>query len=210
MSYHPDHVKTEALRLYHETRRPLQEIADELGISVSSISVWVAKAGASKRGHDHRRRANPKDVVALHTQDRLTLTEVARRVGVSRERVRQIVRKAGVPESFSRDVLRERQALRWVPWRCEACGREERLSPYQAAHRKRCDQCRRNPIPDQELIAELLRLAQQLNRTPRQADIRDYGRYSAGPYYRRWGSLRIAQRAAGLSPNPVGRPRRAR
>ncbi|OYR56653.1 homing endonuclease associated repeat-containing protein [Halorubrum halodurans] len=56
-----------------------------------------------------------------------------------------------------------------------------------------------------DLINEIQRLADELDRTPRIRDMREHGEYSGTPYMREFGSWSDAVEAAGLEPNePAG------
>lgn len=56
-------------------------------------------------------------------------------------------------------------------------------------------------LSDDELIAELQRLADELESTPKMTDMRDHGKHSPTTYHTRFGSWNAALEAAGLSPN---------
>ncbi|MDR5673114.1 hypothetical protein RH858_08120 [Halalkaliarchaeum sp. AArc-GB] len=57
-------------------------------------------------------------------------------------------------------------------------------------------------IPDQELLAELRRLADELDRTPKEKDMTSRGHHGTQTYRNRFGSWNQAVEAAGLSPRP--------
>lgn len=61
-------------------------------------------------------------------------------------------------------------------------------------------------LPVDGLLEALRQLARTLGRTPSRSDLTEAG-LSHMAYVRRFGSLSQAQEAAGLSANPVGRPR---
>ncbi|MFC5972062.1 homing endonuclease associated repeat-containing protein [Halomarina salina] len=56
----------------------------------------------------------------------------------------------------------------------------------------------RNTVPEEELIEELRRVAEEVERVPRMADMDEHGRFSASAYHRRFGSWPAARKAAGL------------
>lgn len=58
-----------------------------------------------------------------------------------------------------------------------------------------------NQIPEDELIEELQRLADDLGETPTAADMDDNGAYSHGTYVTRFGTWNQAVETAGLTPN---------
>jgi hypothetical protein len=59
-------------------------------------------------------------------------------------------------------------------------------------------------IPDEDLLRELRRLAEQLARTPTFIEMARLGRYGPTTYHARFGSWRDACSRAGLAPNPRG------
>ncbi|WP_336363176.1 homing endonuclease associated repeat-containing protein [Halalkalicoccus salilacus] len=52
-----------------------------------------------------------------------------------------------------------------------------------------------------ELLAELQRLADEVESTPKMTDMRDHGKFSPTTYHTRFGSWNAALEAAGLTPN---------
>ncbi|WP_415383016.1 homing endonuclease associated repeat-containing protein [Halosimplex sp. TS25] len=60
---------------------------------------------------------------------------------------------------------------------------------------------REQNISDEDLLAELRKLANELDRTPTMADMDETARYSHGPYQTRFGSWNEAIEKAGLTPN---------
>lgn len=70
-----------------------------------------------------------------------------------------------------------------------------------------------NRTPSDDLLAEIRRLAAELDGTPRLKDMREQGKYGAKPYYRAFGSWNAALEDAGLginrpSPNELKEERR--
>ncbi|MFQ3293030.1 MAG: hypothetical protein ACI8VE_000084 [Natrialbaceae archaeon] len=57
-------------------------------------------------------------------------------------------------------------------------------------------------IPDEALLAELRRLARELEKTPSEEDMRHHGNHSINTYKHRFGSWNEAIAAADLAPNP--------
>jgi hypothetical protein len=55
------------------------------------------------------------------------------------------------------------------------------------------------PIPDEKLLAEISRLADELEKVPSFQDMNQHGTYSAPPYIRAFGSWNKAVEAAGYS-----------
>jgi predicted HNH restriction endonuclease len=53
-------------------------------------------------------------------------------------------------------------------------------------------------ISEEELLSELNRLAEELDRSPKRRDMREFGKYSGGVYWKRFGSWNDALREAGL------------
>jgi hypothetical protein len=56
-------------------------------------------------------------------------------------------------------------------------------------------------IPDEDLLDDLTRLADDLGHTPKQDEVIKDGKYSVKPYRARWGTFNEALVAAGLKPN---------
>ncbi|AEH39283.1 homing endonuclease associated repeat-containing protein [Halopiger xanaduensis] len=62
----------------------------------------------------------------------------------------------------------------------------------------------RHRISDEELLEEIHRLVDELDKVPTAQEMSDHGQYSHRPYFRRWDGWQAAVRAAGYE--PVGRP----
>lgn len=62
-------------------------------------------------------------------------------------------------------------------------------------------------IPDKALLAELRRLASEMEKTPSEEDMRHHGNHSINTYKHRFGSWNEAIETAGLDPNPDRRER---
>lgn len=60
------------------------------------------------------------------------------------------------------------------------------------------------PLPREDLIAELKRLAEKLERPPSAADMKTVGEYSTDAYRNHFGSWNNAVEAAGFDPTPEG------
>lgn len=138
-------------------------------------------------------------IVALHVEEGLTFREIGDQEGLTPERVRQIVRRAGVPEWVTASV--RSAATRKPRPKCVDCG--ERVRELKS---RRCHRCnvKSTKVTDAELLAHLRSLAKRLGVTPGSRDL-----VAASPpghvvYFQRFGSLRRAQELAGLRPNPVG------
>lgn len=155
-----------------------------------------------------------RDLVRMHVGERMTLAEIGERVGLSRERVRQRVRRAGVGTHVTRMIVREQREAKRVLWECATCGYQEALKPSRATITTYCStRCARGHnrrYTDDYLLDHLRNLASQLGRTPSQHDINDHDGPAHPTYCKRFGSIREAQRRAGLRPNRRGgwRPKR--
>lgn len=141
-----------------------------------------------------------------------SLTAIAATLGVSRERVRQIVRRAGVPLSVTAPIARSaRKEVRdrcRVPFSCRCCGRVELVVPSDSRRTGGyCSRTCRRTEKRAELLKHLRALADRMGVTPGQDAINRAGPPSHVDYVRYWGSIRAAQQAAGLTPNSRGRPR---
>jgi hypothetical protein len=143
-------------------------------------------------------------MAALHVGERKTLEDVAKHFGVSRERVRQRVRKIGVPEAVTKEIRLENCRGR-VEVTCPTCG-QKRVTQQSVVHRACSYECsvKRRSMSDEALLAELRRLEQEVGRTPSIHDMNDRGRYSHTTYVNRFGSWTAACEAAGLTPNRRG------
>jgi len=145
-------------------------------------------------------------IVHLHVEDRKTLTAIGEQVGLSRERVRQIIRAAGIDKSVTRSIVSEIDKHRYIDITCEYCG----LTVKRAARKVRAGRfCSRRcsnahcTLSSEELLSQLRKLALMLGHTPRMTDFgAPYPSHHA--YYTRFGSLMSAQKLAGLTPNPRG------
>ena len=78
---YPPEFKTEAVRLYRSSGRPLSEIANDLGCSVESLRLWVKQADIDEGRAD-----------GLKTEEREELSLLRRRVRVL-EQEREILKK---------------------------------------------------------------------------------------------------------------------
>lgn len=144
-----------------------------------------------------------RQILDMHCRDHMTLSQISAVVGVSRERVRQIVRSQGVTRLESRvlmQVKRRRYCVRCgVPFLPRA--RTSRFCGVAcAAENSRHD--------DADMIRYMQDLAARLGRTPTKVDLDEAGPPSVLSYQKHFGSLRAAQAAAGLVPNGRGRPAR--
>lgn len=81
---YPLEFKVEAVRLFRESGRPLQQIADELGVSSNSLREWVKRS-------DIASGARP----GLDSDERAELNRLRRENRVLREE-REILKKAAV------------------------------------------------------------------------------------------------------------------
>lgn len=151
-------------------------------------------------------------MIELHVVHRKTLTDIGKIIGVSRERVRQIVRRAGIPEDLTEEI-RRKQSMNRVTHVCEWCGREKELRACDAENRRFCStdcyhDSLRDQLSDEALLDALRDLAGTLGRTPTKEDVCEHTPHSHTVYYDRFGSFRKAQRLAGLKPNKLGGSRR--
>lgn len=145
-------------------------------------------------------------IVHLHVEDRKTLTEIGELVGLSRERVRQIMRAAGIDKAVTRSIVSAIDKHRYIDITCEHCGQTvKKVARKVNAGRfcsRRCSNADRM-LSSEELLSQLRRLALVLDHTPRMTDFgAPYPSHHV--YYSRFGSLLSAQKLAGLTPNPRG------
>lgn len=164
-------------------------------------------------GNDPKTERN-EDIVFRHLCGE-TLTDLGRAYGISVERVRYIVRRAGV-------TVAESRAAYWdsamITCECETCGEtfERRATFVDRLGARFCSRaCIRGGGPprtwsDEELLEHLRTLSRKLGRTPTANHLIAHSPPSHVTYYERFGSLRAAQKAAGLEPNTLGGPRNGR
>jgi hypothetical protein len=143
--------------------------------------------------------------------DNWTLQEIGDHHSVTRERVRQLVARAGVntPDmKLRRSEYRKRQ--RRVTKKCDACGNDYLgMGPD-----RKCEDCIDNnvriPHPrrytDEALLDEIRRLSAECGYTAGVKDMIERGRYSHTLYYRSFGSFKNAQKLAGFEPMGLGAP----
>ncbi len=144
------------------------------------------------------------EIVRMHVEERLTLSEIGRRLNLTRARIHQLVRRAGVTESTTRRIQTEAAMREWIQPVCEQCGQAgPATQPYRV--KEFCSRECGDKHKDAVILRELRRIALVLGRTPNQADLPgEYGETWFMTYHRRFGSLRRAQTLAGLTPNKVG------
>lgn len=141
-------------------------------------------------------------------QDGETMEAIGGDYGITRERVRQILERAGVPRRQPKDWLSGRR-VEYVTYACLACGQEHECAPSRRIPKETfCDRECRTLYRRDQLIEDMQRLARRLGRTPGQPQINAHAPPYHMDYYRYFGSVRAAQQAAGLTPNKIGRPYR--
>lgn len=148
-----------------------------------------------------------QNIVNEHVHARRTLQDIGDDYGLTRERVRQIVRRAGVSPKVTAAVKHE-NAVERVLFVCEVCGKKNLLKPAVARTRRVCShECSgklRRAYTHEDLLDHLRDLALELGCTPGVNDVIAHDGPSHTMYYRYFGSLRAAQAEAGLKPNKVG------
>lgn len=152
------------------------------------------------------------EIVKRHLEG-LSFGQVAQEFNISRERVRQLVRRAGVSPEQSRKILREVRSRNKVTLRCgnPECGKAFQVDPSDVRNRnrrfcsRRCAASDSRKYSDEYLLQRLRDLADKLGWTPRATDINEDGFPRSQMYFDRFGTLSRAQRLAGLTPNRRGR-----
>ena len=162
------------------------------------------------------RQARDAELVALYMGG-ATMEEIGQAVGLTRERVRQRIRRAGYVGTHRRGpdpsaVCRAAETalslgeVARISGCCADAARRVLVTLGKwAAFKERCTLHRRMRTRA-ALLIKLRHLAARLGRTPRIRDINRTRGMSHPLYFRYFGSLRAAQIAAGLEPNPVGQP----
>ncbi len=144
------------------------------------------------------------EMVRLYVDEHKTLQNIGDHFGVTRERVRQIVRRAGVGRDVTSANFAFRSEADLVDMVCEECGSVTRRQPSSV--RQFCSwRCsgKSKTITSAHALRELRRLALMLGNTPGMMDlVAPWPTHTI--YYRLFGSLRAAQDIAGLTPNKRG------
>ena len=153
--------------------------------------------------------ARNREMARMHVEDRMTLSEIGRWYGLSRERIRQVVRHEGVAQSVTADVAapaRRRQRVPRLGRVCEECTDSFEVLPNRAAQLFCSRRCWIVSVSysEAELIRHLQKLATLLGRTPTRFDMNAADGPSHTVYTRHFGTLRNAQASAGLKPNGRG------
>jgi transposase len=95
---YPSEFKAEAVRLYHQSGKNLQEIASDLGISTNSLREWLRRA-------DGNNVSNGKSQTSLSHDEREELRRLQRENRILREE-REILKKAAA--FFAQETNRTR------------------------------------------------------------------------------------------------------
>ncbi len=154
--------------------------------------------------------ARNREMVRMHVGDLMTLRAIGQTFGLSGERVRQLIRLAGVTPGMS-DVLRsQRTLLKIRTINCGCCDTVFSFMPKNGMRRQFCSRnCAfkaKRTRTDSEMLDHMKRLSVLLGCTPGKRDLDFHGPPCCMSYQKWFGSLRSAQIAAGLTPNKVGRP----
>lgn len=161
--------------------------------------------------------ARNAEIVRLHVEEEVPKAELSRRFDLTSERVRQIINEAGVDPEVSaavaaknrRRIAARRRAdakARRVVKTCPKCGGEFSHARFveQTWCSRECAGAARRvwDWSDDDALDYLRRLAQELGHTPSANEIyQDASAPSHTWFYDRFGSIRAAQEAAGLTPN---------
>lgn len=95
---YPSEFKTEAVRLYQQSGKKLQEIAFDLGVSTNTLREWVRRAGGETT-------SNGKSRPSLSQDEREELLRLQRENRILREE-REILKKAAA--FFAQETNRTR------------------------------------------------------------------------------------------------------
>ena len=148
----------------------------------------------------------------MRIEDGMTLQEIGDKYGVTRERVRQVLEREGVVEtpqglaarcvfcaySSDKTILEIAEDSGFpVATVSHVLGREGLPYRHRTGGPGRL-------YTDEELLNSLRELGKKLGHTPTCQDVISARPPSHTLYYKRFGSLRNAQRLAGFEPNRVG------
>ena len=166
-----------------------------------------------------------KELVALHRKEKLTAKALAVRFGVSRQRVYQILSAAGVSRRNGRESVqppavvarivklrRQNVSLSLIAVETKLSRgavssvlRREGVRPSETAVRRA--KGRERVRRQKELVEVLQKVAARLGHTPCERELRAAPEVPAhSSFVKVFGSLRAAQRRAGLKPNAQGSP----
>ncbi len=190
---------------------PIPKLNDETPIlkkdepEVSSV--------APKSPEDIKRRK--LELAALY-QGGATLDEIGKEIGLSRQRVWQLVESAGfVMPNRGSDRNLTVDPLKLLELADGTRTAKEIAAELQVKEPTVRYLIRKMELPlmdsrkkhsKEELLGRLRELASELGKTPSAKDLSSYGT-NEGIYRYYFGSLRDASKAAGLKPNPIGRPK---
>lgn len=167
----------------------------------SRLSPTVSQRAQARPKTKTKRNA---EMVRLYVDEHMTLEAIGTLFGVTRERVRQIVRRAGIGSDVTATNFAFRSEANLMDTACETCGKVMRRQPSEVTRfcSRRC-WGRARAMSAEHLLRELRRLALVLDRTPGTLDlVAPHPNHTL--YYQRFGSLAQAQEIAGLTPNTRG------
>jgi len=165
--------------------------------------------GMATRNTGSRNPERDREIHKEYVEKGTSLRELGAKYGISYERVRLIVERGGISPEQKVRIRRMQSDNRKVKWTCEYCKKRKYLPRSEAQQRRFCDrQCwslAYRTYTDEQLLMALRWLAIQLGHTPGNKDLEGHpGAPSHALYYKRWGSILHAQKAAGLFPNKRG------
>lgn len=164
---------------------------------------------------EHGTGRNPQreaEIIMLY-RGGATMQEVGDAVKMSRQRVQQILARAGEAGVYNTqnptDPIKIANALKVAKSTKEAA----KISGYSVGAVRAVARALGLSLPSlqemytkAQLIDNMKHLAAKIGRTPNIFDINATGRMCHTVYVQRFGSVRAAQKAAGLRPNPRGDP----
>lgn len=198
-----------------EMASDLRQMLRACGLRHLSAFVGRERAGNGRYARNdpfHQQKLRPGDypcikrnaeMVRLHVEEGYRQVDLAERFGISRQRIAQILRRAGVTD------MESRLATGFGLWTCQGCGKvcpstealRGRFYCSAACRRKHHrNKGRRKYSPD-ELLRHLRSLGRRLGRTPTQKDVVEASGPGHGCYYDAFGSFPEALVAAGFMPN---------
>ena len=110
-----------------ESGLTLREVAEQVGAPTGTVASALWRTGAPRKGRGSNRGPQDADRAAefirLRSEEHLTYEQIAERYGVSRERVRQVLRQAGADITTLKHERLVAVGKKYQPRTCAVCHR---------------------------------------------------------------------------------------